>query len=296
MTADGVDVAVLYPTYGIELAFASDADVQIAGMRAYNEMAWQWARDGDPGRLVPLALVPAVGVDVATAELARVAATGFKGIVFTGWPSGARDPAPEDDRFWAACAEAGIVVSLLGGGPAGNRTPAAPRRYVAEGATHVRVVDLPQEMRWTQQAATNNVDLTWLVLTGVLDRFPALTLVLADAGAGWLPTCGELLDWNYRYAQFVAFAKLRLRPSDYIRRQVRATLRDERSAVESRGDIGVRSMLWSTGYPTSTSTWPVSAQSRAELFAGVDADEVAAIVGGNAAELYGLHRDAAVSV
>jgi hypothetical protein len=123
-----------------------------------------------------------------------------------------------------------------------------------------------------------------------------LTLVLADAGAGWLPTCGELLDWNYRYAQFVAFAKLRLRPSDYIRRQVRATLRDERSAVESRGDLGVRSMLWSTGYPTSTSTWPVSTRSRAELFTGVDAGDVAAMIGGNAAELYGLHRGAAVSV
>ena len=100
------------------------------------------------------------------------------------------------------------------------------------------------------------------VLSGVLDRFPQLELALVDAAAGWLPTCGELLDWNYRYAQFLAFARLRLRPSDYIKRQVRATIRNERSAIAARRNVGVRTMMWSSAYPQSTSSWPNSARAR----------------------------------
>ena len=90
---------------------------------------------------------------------------------------------------------------------------------------------MPVEILWTQQATSKNVNLSWLVLSGVLDRFPQLQLTLVDTAAGWLPTCGELLDWNYRYAQFLAFARLRLRPSDYIKRQVKATIRGERSTI-----------------------------------------------------------------
>ena len=141
---------------------------------------------------------------------------------------------------------------------------------------------------WTQQATSKNVNLSWLVLSGVLDRFPQLELALVDAAAGWLPTCGELLDWNYRYAQFLAFARLRLRPSDYIKRQVRATIRNERSAVAARRDVGVRTMMWSSGYPQSTSSWPNSARARDELLAGLPMAERAAIQGGNAASLHRL--------
>jgi predicted TIM-barrel fold metal-dependent hydrolase len=292
MRLDGVDAACIYPTYGLELRTLGDPELQVACVRAYNDAVWEWAHEAGAGRLVPQALLPAIGLAESVAELDRVAALGFRGVVFTGWPSAADRPSPDDDQLWARCQEAGIVVNLLRGGPSADRTPVAPRRYIgdggANGADRVRALDVPQPLRWTHEASTNNTNLSWLILTGVLDRFPDLRVVLAEAGAGWLPTCGELLDWNYRYAQFLAFARLRLRPSDYIRRQVWTTLRGERWAVESRRGIGVESIMWSSGYPASTSSWPNSTRSRSDLFAGVPEHERVLMSGGNCAELYGL--------
>jgi predicted TIM-barrel fold metal-dependent hydrolase len=286
MQFDGIDVACIYPTYAMDLRSLQDPDLQVACVRAYNDAVWEWANAPGPGRLIPQAIVPAVGLAPAVAELDRVATMGFRGVVFTGWPAGEAQPTPEDDRFWARCQEAGVVVSLLHGGPSADRTPVAPTRYVG-GNGRARAHDVPRPLLWTQEASTNNANLSWLILTGVLDRFPQLEIVLAEAGAGWLPTCGELLDWNYRYAQFLAFANLRLRPSDYIRRQVRVTLRDERHAVESRREIGVGSIMWSSGYPSSTSSWPSSARARNDLFAGVPEDERALMSGRNCAALFG---------
>jgi predicted TIM-barrel fold metal-dependent hydrolase len=285
MDADEIDAAVLFPTFAQDLRFLSDAEVQTTCVRVYNDGLADWVQRGR-GRLVAPALVPTTGLDDALTEVQRAAAKGFAGVIFTGWPAGGDRPQPAEDRFWALCAEAGLPVHLIAGGPlASDRVPSAPARYVGPNS-RARAVDLPIEILWTQQATSKNVNLSWLVLSGVLDRFPDLQLVLVDSAAGWLPTCGELLDWNYRYAQFLAFARLRLRPSDYIKRQVRATIRSERNAIASRRDVGVATMMWSSGYPQSTSSRPNSARSRDELFGSLPIAERAALQGGNAASLY----------
>jgi predicted TIM-barrel fold metal-dependent hydrolase len=46
--------------------------------------------------------------------------------------------------------------------------------------------------------------------------------------------------------------------------------------------------MWATDYPHPDSTWPESQRVIREHFEGVDADDMRAIVGGNAARLYGL--------
>ena len=143
-------------------------------------------------------------------------------------------------------------------------------------------------MVWTQAAATKNVNLAWFVLTGILERYPGLQLALIDAGAGWLPTCCELIDWNYRYAQFLAFAKLRYTPGEYIRRQVKATIRNERHAVDARADVGVKALMWSSSYPNSTSSWPTSRLTIEDEFGGIPDDERRRILGENCAALYGI--------
>jgi len=287
MDADEIDAAAIFPTFAQDLRFLVDAEAQVACVRAYNEAAADWTQRGH-GRLLAHALVPTTGLDDALAELRRVVAMGFRGVIFTGWPAAGDKPQPAEDGFWALCAEAGLAIHLIAGGPlATDRIPSAPAHYVG-GDSRARALDVPAEIMWTQQATSKNVNLSWLVLSGVLDRFPQLQLALVDAAAGWLPTCGELLDWNYRYAQFLAFAKLRLRPSDYIKRQVRATIRNERTAIASRRDVGVATMMWSSGYPQSTSSWPNSAQARDALFAGIPNADRAALQGGNAASLYQL--------
>ncbi len=287
MAVDEVDMASIFPSFGMSVRNIQDPDLHLACVQAYNDGLWEWCQSGDARRLVPQALIPATGVTVAIAELDRVAKKGYKGMVFLGYPGQGMDPQAEEDPFWARCEEAGMVVNLVRGGPVGpDRTPMVPRRWVGESAGNVRIVDTPLEVMWAQAASINNVILSGFILTGILDRFPRMQLALIDAGAGWLPNCGELLDWNFRYSRYIKFAKLKHMPSDYIRRQVKATVKGERSTIENRHDVGVGALMWASHFPNSTTSWPTSPLVIEGQFHDVPEDERRFMLGENCAGLY----------
>ena len=93
--------------------------------------------------------------------------------------------------------------------------------------------------------------LTLLILDGVLERFPALMFGVIELGAVWLPGYMRQLE-----SAFDAFARhekrlqtLSLRPSEYIRRQVRVTPYPTEPTgwiIENAGD---EVCLFSTDYP-----------------------------------------------
>ena len=58
--------------------------------------------------------------------------------------------------------------------------------------------------------------------------------------------------------------------------------------METRERVGLSQLMWASDYPHSDSTWPHSQKVIERDFAGVPPAELAAIVGGNAAALYGL--------
>lgn len=286
MNVDEIDAAVIFPTFGLQVRNIRDPELQVASVQGYNDGLWEWAQGGDPSRLIPQAIMPTTGLDTSIAELKRIINIGYKGIVFSGWPSGSAEPRDIDDPFWGCCEEAGIVIHLLRGGPSATDHTAAiqERTPGGQGAP----TQISSAMRWAQIAASHNLNMSYLIMSGILDRHPGLKVTLIDAGAGWLPVCGELLDWNYRNARFTpnAFGKFKHQPSDYIRRHVKVTLKDEHTSIESRHDIGINSLMWSSNYPNSTSTWPNSHLTIERLFRDVPKHERARILGTNCAELY----------
>ena len=58
--------------------------------------------------------------------------------------------------------------------------------------------------------------------------------------------------------------------------------------VARRGEIGVGQILWGSDYPHIEGTFPHSKAALRAAFAGVPADEVQRMVGGNAALVYGF--------
>jgi predicted TIM-barrel fold metal-dependent hydrolase len=257
MNLDGTDRAQIFPTFGMDVRSLRDPQLHKAAVRAYNDALAEWIARGQ-GRLDAAALMPLTGLDDAVAELDHAVKLGFRGLVFQGWPGAGEKPDKSEDRFWAGAAGAGMVVNLVKGGQLGDRSAVAPSKYVKPGAEGVRAVDVPLEVRIAAEATIKNVPLAWLVLTGVLERHPSLQVALIAVGAGWLKYCGELFDWNFRYAQFLAFEPLREHPSEYIRRQVKTTIDRERYVFESVDESGARQLLWASHYPTYMSTWPES--------------------------------------
>jgi hypothetical protein len=90
---------------------------------------------------------------------------------------------------------------------------------------------------------------------------------------------------------------LSLRPSEYWARQCHVGASFIRPAeVTMRTAVGVDRIMWGSDYPHKEASFPYSHEALRLSFAGVDPAEVQAMVGRNAAELYGFDLDALAPV
>ena len=146
-------------------------------------------------------------------------------LVASGCPPGHSPSHIGLDRVWARAQEAGIPVVFHVGGTGDlidpnyfrNGLPIPPDFHGGE--ENFRSVDYMGIPRPPMQT------LATMIFDGVLERFPALRVGVIEQGAIWLP-------WWMRQMEsaFDAFVRheerlqaLSLRPSEYVRRQIRAT-------------------------------------------------------------------------
>ncbi|MGH7860010.1 MAG: amidohydrolase family protein, partial [Candidatus Binatia bacterium] len=112
MDAEGIDVAVLYPTYA--LGHIEDAELQGAAFRAYN----RWLRDycsAYPKRLYGVAAVALGDPAGAARELGRcVKEYDFRGAFIRPNPyvAGKKLNDPAYDPFWRACEDLDVAIGL----------------------------------------------------------------------------------------------------------------------------------------------------------------------------------------
>lgn len=177
-------------------------------------------------RLLPTGYVPLADFARARSAAAEAIGLGCKALlVASACPRGHSPSHVELDPVWAVAAEAGVPIVLhVGGGgrlldPAyfENGLPAVPDFH--GGAENFRSIDYMAIPGPPMQT------LATMILDGVLDRHPALRVGVIEQGAVWLPGWMRQLD-----SAFEAFRRteerlqrLALRPSEYVRRQVRAT-------------------------------------------------------------------------
>ena len=122
------------------------------------------------------------------------------------------------------------------------------------------------------------------VMSGVLDQFPRLQLVLVETQTAWLAWVMAELD---KAAQSpVGRYELSELPSFYIRRQVHATFMDDQVGLHNIEFTGARALMWGSDYPHSEGTWPNSRQELDKIFAGVNQADRDAIAGATAAEIF----------
>ncbi len=275
MDADGILAEVLYPSVGMSVVQSKDRDYQLACIRAYNDWVAEFS-EGSGGRLVGLALIPTLDVESSIAEIARAYDLGLRGAMIPALPLDGHYGEARFDPFWVAFSERDWPVSfhVLTGGTGGDPT-------LGSGIPLVAIMSPIHHMHST---------LGLLILSRVFDRHPDLKIVSAEHDAGWVAHFGYRLDQMYdRHHNWLASGvSIDRQPSEYLSSSVWYTFQKDPVAVETRGRVGVDRLLWASDYPHSDSTWPHSRDVIARDFKGVPEAELQAIVGGNAAALYGV--------
>ena len=179
----------------------------------------------DP-RLLPTCYVPLVDFERAAAMADEALAMGAAALlVASGCPPGHSPSHIALDPVWARAQEAGVPIVFHVGGTGDlidpnyfrNGLPIPPDFH--GGAENFRSVDYMGIPRPPEQT------LATMIFDGVLDRFPELRIGVIEQGAIWVPSWTRQME-----SAFEAFVKheeriraLSMRPTDYVRRQIRFT-------------------------------------------------------------------------
>ncbi len=208
----GIDVAVVYGSFGVGFAHVPHDDLRRASCRAVNRFNADLF-DGLGDRLVPVAVIPMNTPEEAVAELRHaVVDLGYKAVVLAGWVRRPLDPVAEAapsvahlaawydffgldsahdyDVVWETCRQLGVMPSFHSG-----------------------------SMGWTGAASTSNYTFNHighfangnfalakaLFLGGVTRRFPELRFAFLEGGTAWaVSLLADLVGhWDKRNADAV---------------------------------------------------------------------------------------------
>jgi predicted TIM-barrel fold metal-dependent hydrolase len=294
MDIDGVWAEVLFPPQRTMSHFLGDDDDDfvLAGVDAYNSFLFEEFCAPDPNRLIGLAQIPSLGIDVAIDGLRKAKARGAKGVLISNWPSGNATLSHEDDPFWAAAVDEGLPVSIhiniidRAQRAAGRRAvaKAGNARYdMTSEATRAKAIG---GMSHVFSMAAGNI--TSMLFTGVFDRFPELKVCWIETGVGWLPHFLECLDDRYWRNRGWGDLPIEQPPSYYWYRNNAASFITDRSGIALRHQAGIDNIMWSSDYPHHGNDWPYSRKVIEETMNAIPEAEQAKIVGGNAARIWGL--------
>ncbi len=276
---DGVDAEVLFGSARMMSHFFSDPDpeFQMAGVQAYNNWLAQDFVKIAPDRFIGLAAMPALNVEAAIKEMERCLKLGLKGVWLNTMPSVGSAIRPEDDPFWEACQSLGVAVHFH---------VRVMRQVLKPKPKGVRGDDLTGLA--TVGASSMIVDLPEIISSGVHDRFPNLTWVAVETGAGWVPYILEQMDDRWWRNRGWLPIKMQHEPSFYFKRNWRVAFMNDRYAIANRHTIGIDNMMWSTDYPHHGCDWPETRRVVDGAFLGVPEEERNKLCALNAAKLYGL--------
>jgi len=294
LEADGVVAEIIYPNTippffarGSLVATAPSADdfeLRLAGLRAHNRWLADWCSEF-PDRRAGIGQILLNDIDEAVRDVNWIADHGLRGgVLLPGVPPDSPIPplhARVYDPVWRACEERGVLVNAHGGSssPDYGEHPASLSMWIMEAAW------FSHRPLWT------------FILSGVFDRFPGFRLVLAEQGSGWIPDALDIMDTFYAgisqgnvgVMRFADPQLLERMPSEYWQTNcwVAASFLHREDCARRYG-IGVDRIMWGADYPHLEGTTPFSHEAIRMTFEGVPEPEVRAILGGNAAEVYGF--------
>jgi predicted TIM-barrel fold metal-dependent hydrolase len=257
MDAEGLDMAVLYPSRGLfVLGLDSVEQVGPDGLepefataiaRAYNNWMKDFC-DVAPTRMFGAGMVAPHDVDGAVIEARRcVEELGFKAIFLAPatvnrrpWHHAAYDP------LWAEVERLDVPIAFHGGG----------QTYLKPDFS---LEVLPEMMLWHSFSQPLGIQFVTACFTGggILQRFPELRLALLEGNCSWAPWFMYRLDEHYEWTGWYEAPDLTMKPSDYFRRNCWISVESDEDTVTHFIDtFGYDKLVTSTDYPHGDSKYP----------------------------------------
>jgi predicted TIM-barrel fold metal-dependent hydrolase len=286
MDAQGIDVAVVYPSIGLFAPFLPELNPSesVDACRAYNEWIAEYCA-ASAGRIFGAGILPLVEPDAAAKEAARCAADGL--VAMMARPNflyGRNIGELAYDAVHATIEEIGLVLAIHEGlGLRGQPTIGADR-FSGFGARHA--LSHPME----QMAA-----MTSLVFDGALERHPNLRVAFLESGTGWLPYWLHRLDEHHEWMAETELDWLELTPSEYFGRQcVISSEAEDALCASVVAAFGADHVMWASDFPHPDAVFPDSAREFTENLAahGTSADDTDAVLWSTPLDFYRL-RDRA---
>jgi predicted TIM-barrel fold metal-dependent hydrolase len=250
----GVASQLIFNTFNngrlVALERGDDLDLAYGAARAHNRGMVEWCSVDD--RLLPTCYVPLADFERSAEIAGEAIAMGAAALLVPSACPRRHSPSHVGlDPVWRQAEEAGIPIVLhVGGGgqlidPMFFENGGPPVKDFHGGDENFRSVDYMGIPRRPEQM------LATLIFDGVLERHPELRIGVIEQGAIWLPSWMRQME-----SAFEAFARhedrlqaLSLRPSEYVRRQVKATPYPTEDVGWIVEEAGVETVLFSTDFP-----------------------------------------------
>lgn len=290
LDALGFDAQLVFSTFAPGQAeLAGDVDLSYATARALTRGIVEFCA-GDP-RLLPVGYVPLTVPERAIAETRFALDAGVRGITISPLPPKTHSIThPSLHPLYALCAERGVPILFH----VENEAPRKIARGFAEngwagqtdfhgGGENFTGLLYMAVSQWAEIA------LAALIFDQVLERFPRLKVGVIELGAVWLPAWLERLEIvKDTFGRTESRIRdLSLRPSEYVRRQVRVTPYPTEDVGALIATCGAELLMFSSDFPHVEGGRNPLKRFEASL-AGRTEAERAAFYAGNFADLMGL--------
>ena len=250
LDALGISAQLVFPTFALgHFARSQDPDILYGGTAALNRAMVSWSAP-DP-RLKPVGYLPLNDPERAVAALEEALEGGVAAVWLPSDAPGDFSPTHVDlDPVWSCLASAKVPFVLHVGG--GKLLPRAfhnnglprPKDWLG-GGENLRSKDFPVLHHSPERF------LACMALDGVFERHPELRGAAIELGATWVP--GLLRNVDHAHRSFSKFEPvlggLTLKPSEYLRRQVRFTPFPFEDTAWLLEQCGPELFMFSTDYP-----------------------------------------------
>ena len=197
-------------------------DLARRGLAAFNTWSSQTLAP-HVDRLIPIALIDVSDVDWAIREITRMRQAGSRAFQVRAEPvSDTQSLAhPDLDPLWAAAADLGMAMVLHIGAGRGE----VKKGWFFNGGDPGNFALL----HLVNGSVVPQIALAALLIEGVLERHPGLVVMVQELGITWLPHFLHTIDsitvgaYGEQFGMGKGDYKLPLKPSEYMRRQVRVT-------------------------------------------------------------------------